>query len=112
MKVEFNLVGMTFTEGYPANLIEIDQVHPRSSYDKKIDVPVILEREPDNKFDANAIAVLHNGVKLGHVDRTTASFLAPKLDKGNEIKANIVSINLVEGHGDKPGATIEVNVSK
>ena len=43
-----------------------------------------LVREPGNEFDPNAIAVLLDGEKCGHIPAAQAKFLAPLLDKGVE----------------------------
>lgn len=44
---------------------------------------VTLEREPDNRHDANAILVLtSDGTELGYVPRSEASEMAPLLDGG------------------------------
>jgi hypothetical protein len=41
-----------------------------------------LEREPDNAFDPNAIAVYYGDTHLGYVPRVHATELAPALDAG------------------------------
>lgn len=57
-----------------------------------------LVREPENKYDENAIMVLlpdrlHDGKQLGYIRRESAELLAPKLDSG---ELRIVSAKLVE----------------
>lgn len=42
-----------------------------------------LRREPTNRHDRNAIAVLHGGRMLGYVPRTHAEKLARMMDWGN-----------------------------
>lgn len=56
------------------------------------DAPLILEREPTNKYDANAIKVCvrttSGGARqLGHVSRQIAAHLAPLMDAGLEVQA-------------------------
>lgn len=44
-----------------------------------------MEREPENKFDPNAIAVYlskHGTTKLGYIDKAKAEFYAPFMDLG------------------------------
>jgi hypothetical protein len=58
--------------------------------------PLVLVREPTNKYDKNAIAV-HLGKtvddklvahhKIGHISATLAKELAPIMDAGTQIKA-------------------------
>lgn len=59
-------------------------------------LPLMLVREPTNKYDKNAIAVhltktvdgnLTPSHKIGHVPRGTAEELAPLMDAGTAIKA-------------------------
>lgn len=40
----------------------------------KVGDEVQLIPEPDNKFDPNAIKVMHNGVHLGYIPRTDTGF--------------------------------------
>ena len=46
-----------------------------------------LEREPDNRHDANAIAVLIEGLKVGYIPRTDAAMLAEIMDRNDCIQA-------------------------
>jgi HIRAN domain len=57
-----------------------------------------LVREPDNKYDENAIMVLlpdrlQGGKQLGYIRRESAAMLAPKLDSG---ELRIVGAKLME----------------
>lgn len=49
-----------------------------------------LKREPDNKYDGNAIAVYILNVKVGHLSRGVAENLAPMMDAGVAIIASKV----------------------
>jgi hypothetical protein len=61
---------------------------------------VILEREPDNAHDDNAILVLtDDGTELGYVPRQDARQMAPLLDSGADVKATIKKLlQTDEGH--------------
>lgn len=48
-----------------------------------------LSREPDNRFDRNAIAVRWRGRKLGYVPRRENAALAWGLDRGERLGAKI-----------------------
>jgi len=51
-----------------------------------------LEREPDNKYDENAIRVLdHDGQFLGYVQGYVAKALAPEIDAGTSHVAEVKS---------------------
>jgi hypothetical protein len=51
-----------------------------------------LAREPDNPHDANAIAVLWRGRKLGYVPRRENAALAWGLDRGTPLRARISAL--------------------
>lgn len=46
-----------------------------------------LDREPDNRFDPNAIGVYYADTKCGHIPRDIAAQLAPILDAGDFLGA-------------------------
>lgn len=45
----------------------------------------MLEREPSNEHDENAICVFLGPCKVGYIDRANASLLAPLMDAGSEL---------------------------
>ena len=50
--------------------------------------PVKLLREPRNQFDEHAIAVFdQRGVQLGYIRSERAAWLAPLLDRGEDVSA-------------------------
>jgi hypothetical protein len=51
-----------------------------------------LAREPGNPHDANAVAVLWRGRKLGYVPRSENAALAWGLDRGTSLRARISSV--------------------
>lgn len=52
-----------------------------------------LVREPDNPFDANAVAVHVGGKIIGHFNKQKASALAKVLDAGEQLVATIISVD-------------------
>lgn len=59
-----------------------------------------LQREPENKYDHYAIAVLDSGSnKLGYVPQEMAGFLAPLLDSGKDVRVEIARIGSNEQSG-------------
>lgn len=42
--------------------------------------PAVLVRQPENPYDANAVAVFIDGKQVGHMPATTAAKLAPVID--------------------------------
>ena len=48
--------------------------------------PLALQRDPNNKYDSNAIAVGYGKRMLGYLPRNLVKDLAPLMDAGVEIK--------------------------
>jgi len=53
--------------------------------------PASLVREPDNEFDANAVAVYQDGTRCGYWNKGAARSLARLLDGGQELAAFAIS---------------------
>jgi len=59
---------------------------------------VKVQREPSNSYDKNAIKVLSNsGSMLGYIPKNFAAVLAPKMDSGLKVSANIKEIGRRDG---------------
>lgn len=66
-----------------------------------------LYRDPDNPQDKNAVEVRRsNGEKLGYLSRSMAEDIAPKIDNGTEVRAQIK--NLTGGGKKSRGCNILV----
>jgi single-stranded-DNA-specific exonuclease len=65
-----------------------------------------LERQPDNPYDSNAIAVLYGNLHLGFIHRGMAAHLAPPIDGGARYRARVAS--LTGGGGKHRGLNIFV----
>lgn len=68
-----------------------------------------LAREPNNRYDPNAIMVLVLGEHVGYVPKALAAKLAPRMDAGEAVTA--VAVRILRG-GDpaKPGYGARVDV--
>ncbi|HTA38329.1 MAG TPA: HIRAN domain-containing protein, partial [Candidatus Acidoferrales bacterium] len=51
-----------------------------------------LERQPDNPYDANAIAVRYGNLQVGYIRREIAAHLGPRIDEGARYRARIASL--------------------
>ncbi len=51
-----------------------------------------LERQPDNPYDANAIAVRYGNLQVGFIRREIAAHLGPRIDAGARYRARIASL--------------------
>lgn len=98
---------------------EIDEFHTkvvgvtfgeRQKYirDMQIGERIILEREPDNTYDKNAIKVINSkGFQIGFISKDLAAQLAPKLDNG--LKLSAVCSDITGGCvGYSYGVTIKI----
>lgn len=72
--------------------------------DKKLtkDINIVLEREPDNKYDKNAIKIIANvkgGTKtqhMGYIDRNLAKTLTSIMNKGINIEVTENEVTGIE----------------
>ena len=71
---------------------------------------VELVREPDNKYDSNAIRVDSDQGRLGYIPAQTAATLAPFMDRGNSVDAFIEAIT--GGTEDKPTMGVVLHIRK
>jgi hypothetical protein len=82
-------------------------------------VPVFLRRDPSNKHDPNAVAVLldvprvgglfgSTRKQIGFIKAHTAKSLSKRLDQGEEIKGSVKSLYAPEGR-DFPRVTVELD---
>ncbi|HTX57587.1 MAG TPA: helicase-related protein [Candidatus Acidoferrales bacterium] len=53
---------------------------------------LVLERQPQNPYDANALAVYYGAIQLGFVRKEIAKHLAPLIDGGARYRARIESL--------------------
>ena len=70
---------------------------------------IILERDPYNEYDSNAVkvCVINDDGKqqIGHLPRTLAAIISPKMRRGAEFPASIVACGL---YMDRPYCEIEI----
>lgn len=57
-----------------------------------VKTPLLLEREQDNKYDANAVAIYYKQYKLGFVPKAENTAVAQMLDRGEYLSAEIVKL--------------------
>ncbi|MBV8723676.1 MAG: DEAD/DEAH box helicase [Candidatus Eremiobacteraeota bacterium] len=54
--------------------------------------PLELRRQPENEYDANAIAVYYGALQLGFIKKGIARHIAPLIDEGERYNASVASI--------------------
>lgn len=70
---------------------------------------LMVDREKDNRYDSNAIALYKDYNMLGYIKKEVAAQLAPIIDSGKSVS---VTVSTVTGGGDYIcGANIEIVIS-
>ena len=104
----YPVVGVSFVPGYPNNIHNIRIA--MATLEEEI--PVNLVRNPDNKYDSNAIEVRSLGGMLGHLPREVAAQLAPLIDAGKKYKATIYQVRVSPENSANPGMDILIGEEK
>jgi len=68
--------------------------------------PLVLVREPKNKYDRNAIAVFRGTDQLGYLSKEVAGELAKVMDSGKKLTAKILEVT----GGEKGKPTLGCNI--
>lgn len=63
---------------------------------KKSDI-ITIRREPTNRFDTNAIAVISEKGQVGYIGKDYSSILAPMMDAGTKFEATIAELDEYKG---------------
>lgn len=105
-KLPIRLTGVSFVAGYPDSLLRLndacDEAQPEG-------LGAVLERRPDNKFDANAIAVMVPALgQIGWIPAHSAAWMAPEIDEGKRYNVNVTAVYIAEGHEDRPGVEVKL----
>lgn len=85
--IEFKVVGVSFDDEVTGlnRQVFLSMMKPTD--------PIIIEREPQNLFDRNAVAVKCNGNKIGYVGKQYVAILAPLMDQGRKFTARISELD-------------------
>lgn len=104
------IAGVSFVDDYPDNLHDLASVQRRKERrGDDEELPVVLIRNPENRFDANAIEVHQPSVgMLGHLPKEIAARLAPCLDAGETWQAYLRPIRIHPDNPEQPGADVAV----
>jgi hypothetical protein len=97
------LVGVSFCEGYPENLLQLRQYLEAGE-----SAPLRLQREPDNPSDSNAINVMcvAAGGLIGRLNRNRASRMAAGLDRGEVWRGEVEVVLVDPSYPDNPGVIV------
>jgi len=67
----------------------------------RVQTALLLEREQDNKYDANAVAIYYKQYKLGFVPKAENTAVAQMLDRGEYLSAVIVKLERSKNPWDR-----------
>jgi hypothetical protein len=105
------VVGVTFTRGYPSNILLLRDIAEAAEATGER-LTVVLVRNPDNPHDANAVEIhvpaLGDMAMIGHVPRDAAARLAARMDAGDRFKAEVAWTRNDPAHTDRPGIDIAI----
>lgn len=102
--VDLKVVGVTFTnEGTGEKRSDIIRELMNK---KQEDIKIQLIREPENRFDANAIKVLADDRQIGYLGKDYASIMAPLMDEYEEFSAVVKGIG---EYKNRPYCEITIN---
>ena len=83
---------------------------------KPEDLGVTLEREPDNRYDSNAIQIvvhirpIHKRTVVGYLPRALAEGLAKVIDMGIQVKASLMGIIGGYSYKETLGVLIDIAI--
>ena len=102
--VDLKVVGVTFTnedtgEKRSDIIRELMEKNPE-------EIKIELVREPENKYDMNAIKVLANDKQIGYIGKEYASIISPLMDELEEFSATIKGIG---EYKNRPYCEITIN---
>jgi hypothetical protein len=102
--VDLKVVGVTFTnEGTGEKRADIiRELMGKNPSDIKIE----LVREPENKYDMNAIKVLADNKQIGYIGKEYATIIAPLLDEYEEF---VVTVKGMGEYKNRPYCEITIN---
>lgn len=90
--IKLKVVGVTFTNE--------DTKTPRQSIIAQLNTEsaVFLEREPNNKYDKNAVKVVTLLGQVGYIGKEYASILSEMMDSGHKFSASIAEVDTYKGN--------------
>lgn len=105
--VDLKVVGVTFrNEGTGESRSTIIRELKAKYGDDVSSIKIEIKREPDNKFDANAVMVLADGKQIGYLGREYAAIVAPMMDDCEEFTATVKGIG---EYKNRPYCEITIN---
>jgi len=107
----YTVVGVSFTPGYPDNLHALSAMQEEALASGE-PIPVVLIRNPDNEYDANAIEVhcpsLGEYGMIGHLPKDIARRVAPDMDGGMRLAGSVHEVRIHPDHPERPGITVDI----
>lgn len=105
------VVGVTFVDGYPDNILALEQLQFDAETMGEPLIAVIV-REYDNEHDKNCCAIhvpaLGEHGKIGCITRSLAARLSSELDSGTHWAGEIAGTRINPDHMDRPSIDVRL----
>ena len=108
-RFDADVVGASFVEGYPGNLLRLEQELLVATM-ASLEVRVLLRHNPTNEHDPNAVEVHVPGLTqvgqaslVGHLTRPLAARIGPR---AGEWAGRVASVRVADDAIDRPGLRI------
>ena len=106
-----NVVGVTFVDTYPHNLIALRDAEADAEA-RGERLTVVLVRNPANPHDVNAVEIhipaLGEMAMIGHLARDVAAKVAPRMDAGDRFACEVSWVRINPDHLDRPGIDVAI----
>lgn len=99
-KIPSRVVGLSYASDYPHGVYRAVATQ----------APLMLQRDPENEYDANAIEVVAVSSRevLGFLRASTSRLLAPHLDADETWGVSSCQLEIADGHESHPGLLVTV----
>lgn len=101
--VDLKVVGVTFTNEDGRKRADIIRELMNKNQN---DIKVQLVREPDNRFDMNAVKVIADNEQIGYIGKEYAQIIAPLMDEYEEFNATVKGVG---EYKNRPYCEITIN---
>jgi len=88
------------------------QYHQGATVENELlpETPLLLRREPENRYDDQAIAIYYGEVRIGYIPRYENPVLARLLDGGVELQAKVATVDLKAPTWERVEVVVSVEV--
>lgn len=110
-RLDFDVAGESFRDGYPDNLLRLREAAEASGGAEPL--ACVLVRDPANEYDPNAIEIHVPGEAghVGYVPADLAARIAPLLDADVKLQSWAIAVRVHPDAPDHPGLTVGIQLA-